>query len=106
MSRLKIYDLSFCETANISQVRGGLSENTADIARKLDILDWLMIHMPGFYKQSSKKTGEYLLEEFSDKNGQNYGYRATSQDGKELLGGASGQINNVNYAVSFASRST
>ncbi|NEU73018.1 hypothetical protein PI95_010720 [Hassallia byssoidea VB512170] len=109
MSRLKIYDLSFCETANISQVRGGLSEDTADtanIAPKLDILDWLMIHIPGFYKQSSKKTGEYLLEEFSDQNGQHYGYRATSQDGKELLGGASGQINNVNYAVSFASRST
>ncbi|MBD2605824.1 hypothetical protein H6G81_15185 [Scytonema hofmannii FACHB-248] len=103
MSKLKISDISFCEIANISQVRGGLSENTA---RKLDILDWLITYIPGFSKQSSKITGEYLLEEFSDPNGQNYGYRALTPDGKQVLGGATGQLNNVNYAVSFASRST
>jgi hypothetical protein len=106
MSRFKISDLSFCETANTSQVRGGLSEDTADTTRKLDMLDWLMIHIPGFHKQSSEKSGEYVLEEFGDENGENYGYRALSLDSKQTFGGASGRINNVNYAVSFASRST
>ena len=106
MSRLEIYDLSFCEIANTSHIRGGLSEDTAATAGKLDVLDWLKIYIPGFDKQSSEKTEEYLLEEFSDPNGQNYGYRASSKDNKKIVGGALGRVNNINYAVSFASHST
>ncbi|BAY29951.1 hypothetical protein NIES2107_17950 [Nostoc carneum NIES-2107] len=99
MNSLKIQNLSFCETVSGSQVQGGVSEAPN---QELDLLDWLTKNIPGFEKQTSEQKEEYLLETFGDRNNENYGYRAISPDGRKVIGGATGQINNVNYAVSFA----
>ncbi|MFB2933950.1 hypothetical protein ACE1B6_01600 [Aerosakkonemataceae cyanobacterium BLCC-F154] len=100
MSRLQICDLSFCETANGSQVQGGL------LANSLLVFDFLGTYIPTFGKQFSEQTGQYLVEQYSDDTGENTGYQISSLDGKQIIAGASGQVNNVDYALSFAQSST
>ncbi|MBD2338208.1 hypothetical protein H6G64_14630 [Calothrix sp. FACHB-156] len=103
MSALKIHDLSICETIVGSCVQGGLLEEEQ---RELDLLDWLTNSIPEFDKLSSEQKGEYLLEIFGDQKGENYGYRASRQDGKHILAGGSGSIGDRIYAFSYSKKTS
>ncbi|MDZ8054850.1 MAG: hypothetical protein RMX68_008930 [Aulosira sp. ZfuVER01] len=99
MLGLQISDLSFCEAVSGNQVKGGLTaEEKHD-----DILGLLTTNIPGFVKKNQTEQAEYLVEEFSNENGEIRGYRISSKDGKEKFGGAKGRINGNEYTAAFAS---
>lgn len=101
MRRLQIYDLSFCETVNSQQVKGGLSARA-----RFNILDMLSAHIPEFVQTDLEIQEGYLIEKFGDEEGKHYGYRISSQDGRKRFGGATGRLNHGHYAVSFSETSS
>jgi hypothetical protein len=105
MSKLQIGDLDFCETANDSQIQGGLSVKTL---LGVDLSSLLTDFLPKkeLENYSSEDTGEYEVKEFKDESGDNYAFQATSIDGKKQVTGSIGRINNLNYATSSVRIST
>lgn len=99
MSRLKICDISFCETVSASEVQGGSS---SQLIEELDLFDFLRKHIRTFKNKSSQERDGLLDEEFSDESGDNYGRLLLSKDGKKRFYMGAGSIDGVNYAVSYS----
>lgn len=99
MSRLKICDISFCETVSASQVQGGSS---SQLIEEVDLLDFLRKHIRTWQKKSSQETEDFWDEEFSDEKGDNYGRFMLSKDGKKRFYMGTGNIDGVDYAVSYS----
>ena len=92
MSRLKIYDLSFCDTelSTNSQVEGGLKFTFC--FPKLKLLTTI-----------KNPDADYTTEYFGDEKTGNYGYVVSDKLGKFFAGAAFGTLDNgVRYSTSFA----
>jgi len=92
MSRLKIYDLSFCDTelSTNSQVEGGLK---------------FTFYFPKLKLLTTIKNPDmgYTTEYFGDEKTGNYGYVVSDKLGKFLAGAAFGTLDNgVRFTTSFA----
>jgi hypothetical protein len=92
MSRLKISDLSFCDTevSSNSQVEGGLE---------------LTLYLPKTNLLTTIKNpdADYTTEYFGDEKTGNYGYVVSDKLGKFFAGAAFGTLDNgVRYTTSFA----
>ena len=94
MSRLKISDLSFCETElpSDSQVQGGFGFRFSFYFPKPKLLTTIKNPDAG-----------YTTQYFGDEKTGNYGYVVSDKVGKFLAGAAFGTLENgVRYTTSFA----
>jgi len=92
MSRLKISDLSFCDTevSSNSQVKGGLE---------------FTLYFPKTKLLTTVKNpdADYTTKYFGDEKTGNYGYVVSDKLGKFLAGAAFGTLDNgVRFTTSFA----
>lgn len=91
MSRLKISDLSFCDTEvySNSQVEGGLE--LTSYFPKTNLLTTI-----------KNRDADYTTEYFGDEKTGNYGYVVSDKLGKFKAGAAFGLDNGVRFTTSFA----
>ncbi|MEA5572992.1 hypothetical protein [Calothrix sp. UHCC 0171] len=102
MGRLKIGDLSFCEIANTTEVKGGFfSESTIDL---FDFLKQSII--PTFQKESSEEKDDFVDETFRDESGNYYGRRLLSKDGRKRIYSLISNRDGVRTAVSLTTVSS
>ncbi|BAZ40662.1 hypothetical protein NIES4101_66230 [Calothrix sp. NIES-4101] len=102
MSNLKIFDLSFCEIANASEIQGGLFSESA-----IDLFDFLKQSIiPTFQKESSEEKDDFVDETFRDESGTYYGRRLLSKDGRKRLYSLISNRDGVRTAVSLTTVSS
>ena len=92
MSRLKIYDLSFCETelSSNSQVEGGFKFT-------------FYFPKPKLLTTIKNPDADYTTEYFGDQKTGNYGYVVSDKLGKFFAGAEFGTLDNGGmYTTSFA----
>jgi hypothetical protein len=99
MTELQVDDLSFCESANDSQVQGGLLYPSNTNGPVVSSLNYSRVYDLDNMMGDSFRKG--LSDKDLDKLGK-LGYRMVSKDGKKVVGGYSGKKGDTNVAAAFA----
>ena len=100
MNKLKIYDISFCETDANANVRGGSDDY---LTVKYKSIRALPIFSKILEKIDFKDKGDFLVKESVSPEGDVYSYEGVSKDGKSTFGGGLVVDSGTRVAQAFSS---